>query len=123
MSINLPGETIPMACSCFLESTRNIQKENSVHSIINSGLKQLYRSRKSLNYLSNVDLYEENEEKLIEKKEKLIQSEEILVNQSIIEKQTSKRSNFETNLSYHFNNQPNILNTNDPYSNFLAPPI
>jgi hypothetical protein len=87
------------------------------------GLKQLYKSRKLLDYLSYVNLYKRNEEKLFEEKEKPIQHEEMPINQLIIEKQISRNSNFETHMPYHFNNQSNVLKTNDPYSNFLVSSI
>jgi hypothetical protein len=70
MAINLRDETIPMACSCFLENNRNIQKENLVHSIQNSDLKQMHRSGKLLNYSSNIDLCREidNKKNLLKRK-------------------------------------------------------
>jgi hypothetical protein len=46
MSSKLKGETIPMACSCFLESLWNNQRVNSVHSVQDLDLKQMIRSGK-----------------------------------------------------------------------------
>jgi hypothetical protein len=47
MSINLRGEMIPMACSCFLEKSRNIQQVNLVYSIQRLRSMQLFKNRKS----------------------------------------------------------------------------
>jgi hypothetical protein len=46
MSNNLRGETIPMACSCFFEISRNIQQENLVYLILKFRLKHSLRSGK-----------------------------------------------------------------------------
>jgi hypothetical protein len=46
MSINILSETIPMACSCFFENSRNIQQENLVYLIWKFRLKHLLRSGK-----------------------------------------------------------------------------
>jgi hypothetical protein len=46
MSRNLRGETIFMACSCFLEKQRDIQKENLDYSTQGFSLKQIFRSGK-----------------------------------------------------------------------------
>jgi hypothetical protein len=92
-----------MGCSRFLENTRNIQKESSVHSIQVFGLKQIYRSRKLLNYSTNIDLCRENKKKPIEVKEEPIQLKENLINRMIMnEKQTMMGKKIRPKLSYHF---------------------
>jgi hypothetical protein len=47
ITINFRGETIPMACSCFLDKSRNIQLVDSVYLIQKIRPKQLFKSGKS----------------------------------------------------------------------------
>jgi hypothetical protein len=118
MSINLRGETIPMACSCFLKKLKNIQKEDLVYSIHKFILKKLFRSGK-LRRKGNED----------ESRKNLCQRGNVMKqwwksnNIQLIKKREQSRNKFETKMSYHFSNIPILLKMNNPYSNHLAQPL
>jgi hypothetical protein len=118
MSNNLQGETIPMAYSCFLKKSRNIQQENLVYSIQKFRLKQLFRSGK-LRRRENEDEY----------KKELCQKRNVMKqlwknnDEHLIKKKEQSINEFETKMSYHFSNQPILFKMNNPYSNFLAQPL
>jgi hypothetical protein len=119
MSINLRGETIPMACSCFLEKSRNIQQVDSVYSIQKLRPKQLFRSGKSRR---KKEIEEENGNN--SNRRKYVMKQMWKDNdEHLTKKNEQSMKKLEKKMPYHFNNQPNFSKTNNSYSNLLALPL
>jgi hypothetical protein len=111
MFSNLRGETIPMACSCFLEKQRNIQLEDLDYSTQGFSLKQLFRSGKSRRRKKKDEdnnLYQENVMKQEVRNTQLFK--EHFRNESV------KTSNQTSNIS-------NLLKIHNSYSNHLSQPF
>jgi hypothetical protein len=119
MSINLRGETIPMACSCLLEKSRNIQQVDSVYLIQKFRQKQLFRSGKLRRKKESENENRNNSGRKKYAMKQLWRSND----EHLAEKEEQSMKKFETKKSYHFSNQPNFLKTNNPYSNHLALPL
>jgi hypothetical protein len=108
MSINLRGETIPMAYSSFLDIW-NDKQENTINypssNILRFGKEVEDENRNNSNQMRKVmkQLHRKNEKHLTKN-----------------QKQSVKK--FETKKSYHFSNQLNLLKMNNSYSILLALP-
>jgi hypothetical protein len=119
MPNNLQGETIPMACSCFVETSRNIQQENLDYLIRKFRPEHLLRSGKSRR---KKEIDEANSNNSSQKKYVMKQLWRNNDEHLIKEKEQSMKK-FETKMPYHFMIQPNFSKTNNPYSSFLAPSL
>jgi hypothetical protein len=108
MPNNLQGETIPMAYSRFLDIWNDEQGDTINYpssNILRFGKEVEDNNKNKSNQTRCIkkQLRKNNEEFLVEKK-----------------KQPAKK--LETNISYHFSNQPNLLKMNNPYSYLTALP-
>jgi hypothetical protein len=108
-----------MDCSCFLEKLRNIQNEDLVYSIQRLGPKQLFRSGKLRRKEEVEDKNKNNSNREKNVMKQLWKSN----NEHLIEKREQSVKKFETKMSYHFSNQPNLLKMNNSYSNLLVLPL